>query len=183
MGLFDPLKRKARKLGLQFLLSQLLDTLKDAGEGRLGPAWQARYWWWAGKKTWTGVALMLAGVAAEALGQHDAALWITGAGGFLASAGLVERAHRSEIPAAIAESGWYRFLAQHGGLLGGLLVTASAMVPTSPDCSWCLVADKVVLVLGAVAVQVKLIDPAWKSRPPIVDLEALQRYADEDAER
>ena len=180
MGLRDKLKGVLRKVGLKLITHELTKYAGDAASGKLGPAVQARYEFWRGKKTWSGVALMVAGVGAAALGYDAVAEWTAGAGGFLATLGLIDKGYRSDIPYAVAESGLYRFLAAHGGLVGAVLVTASTWLTGAPDCGWCLVVDRVILVLGAVAVQVKLIDPAWRSKPSVIDFETLSRYVDED---
>jgi hypothetical protein len=168
MGLRDAARGAIRKVGLRLITAQVTRYAGDAASGKLGPVALARYELWRGKKTWTGMALMVAGVGAAALGYNDVAEWTAVAGGFLATVGLIDRGYRTDIPGEVAQNGLYRFLASHGGLVGGILVTASTWLSGAPDCGWCLVVDKVVLVLGAVAVQVKLIDPAWRAKPPIL---------------
>lgn len=168
-----------KKMGLKLVTFALVKVFKDLSEGKYGPSWKARYEFARGKTTWTGLGLVILGVVVAAYGPPEAASWVAGAGGFLASVGLVKKGYHEEIPAEVANAVWYRFLAQHGFLVGGILVTASAYLKAPADCSWCLVIDKVVFVLGLVAAELKLVDPAWKEQPPI-DLKNLSHYLEDE---
>lgn len=183
MSLKDKWNGVVRKVGLKLITHELLKLFADAQSGKLGPAWQRRYVFAQGKTTWTGMALMVAGIACAAYGPPEAAAYVAGAGAFLASVGLVKRGYHTDIPAGVAQATWYRFIATHGELVAGLLVTASALLKGPADCEWCLVADKIVMVAGLTAAQLKLIDPAWRAKPPIVDLDVLSRYVANDVEK
>jgi hypothetical protein len=89
------------------VMSALLATLvKKLAEGDFGPGPAKAYWWMAGKKTWT--ALAMAAVAgalflAAQLGKCDACweygIWVASASTILSSIGLFDGAVRIEAPA------------------------------------------------------------------------------------
>lgn len=174
---------EALSRGIQYLakalsgfvgLDWVLARIRDAAEGRLGQGAKAAYWFLAGAKTWSGFGLAIAAGAFEAIGEHQWAVWVGAAAGVLISAGLVDKAWRADIPAVIAQSGLYRFLAGNSAGLSALLATAFAglehMAATDPHYA---VAAKVVLALAALGVQLGLVDAAWRSKPPVVPLDAL----------
>lgn len=165
MGMRKVVNGLAYKLGIKYVLNQI----RAAAEGRLGPEWKARYWALAGWKTTTGLLLALTSAVLLFLGYQDAAATIATVAGLAIEVGLLDRAWRTALPAWLAQSALYRFLAAHAANLATIFSTTAAAIAAGycggMDCHMAM------LILGglaAAAVQLGLLDAAWKAAPPIV---------------
>lgn len=155
----------ATKLGIAWALGQV----RAAAEGRLGPEWKARYWALAGKKTVTGVIFAVAAIIAFIFELPTAAEWIGTLAGVAVSAGVLDKAWRTERPLWLTRNPAYVFLAAHSGLLTLLFSSAFALVQTG-YCAGidCAIATPILLTLAAIATWAGLLDAAWKAAPPIL---------------
>ncbi len=155
----------ATKIGISWALGQV----RAAAEGRLGPEWKVRYWWLAGKKTITGVVFAMIAAVLAALGYEHAGEVLITLGATAVTAGLLDKAWRTEIPAWLKESVVYRFLAGHSAWLAPTFSSLFLFVQAG-ECGGldCRVAGTLVAALAAIAVWAGLLDTAWKAAPPIL---------------
>ena len=86
-------------------MSVLLHLVWKVAEGDFGEGPKRAYWWLAGKKTWTGIALGVAWYALSDAGQRGLcapcasyAEWLLYLSGILVSTGLLDKALRSAAP-------------------------------------------------------------------------------------
>lgn len=151
----------ARKIGLKLLLSKV----RDAADGKLGPVWKARYWWLAGKKTWTGVVVAIAAAVAVGLGYSEVAVGIGSIAVLAVEAGVLDKAWRTEIPPELTNSAAFKFLAAHSADLATILGLVAAGLN---DCATqaCHYGQITLTVVGIGLVQLGLLSASWKSKPP-----------------
>lgn|SRR5574341_71503 len=149
-----------KKVGIALLLSKI----RAAAEGKLGPAWKARYWALAGVKTWSGLGVTVAAGVAQYLGHTDVAMALGSIAGLLVQAGLLDKAWRGQIPAALAESPVYRALAAHPADLATLCgLVAARLAACGEPCRWWALGFA---GLTAALAELALLDPAARARPP-----------------
>jgi len=153
-----------RGVGQKVGVALLLRKVRAAAEGRLGPVWKARYWAMAGKKTWTALALTVTAGVAAYLGHDQVAVGVATLAGLLMQAGLLDKAWRGQLPAELAQSQPYRFLAQHSADLATLSgVAASYFTTCGHDCdayAWGLA------LVTALLAELGLLDAAARAKPP-----------------
>lgn len=149
--------------------------LRDSGEGKHGEALKRAYWALAGRKTW--VALLI-GAIGFVLGELDLPTEAAGAwtvAGVLFAAGLADKAVRAPgRPAILADSMWYRALANNAGLIATLLTSAFAyvngatcvaLVVRSLSLS-CAGQSQALLAVAAVLVYVGILDHGLLAKAP-----------------
>jgi hypothetical protein len=154
-----------RKAGLKWLTGQV----RAAAEGKLGERWYNLYWALAGKKRWLALGCVIVSGVLSGLGYQTAAEASVAVAGVLVSLGFVDANWRAE-----AQSDWlkdsvlWKFLAHNSPALTATLLAAYAWLGGS-TCTlgeWCARGTVAVTVLGAVFVQVGLVDAAWNAEPP-----------------
>lgn len=154
----------ARPLGIKAALA----WVRRAAEGQEGPAWRRRYEWLVGKKTSTALVLASVATVLVAFEQHDAARWVGVAAGFLFQAGILDRAWRGQRPTWLTESGLYRLLAAYPAEVASAFTLAVAWQQDECAGDWCRFAGYGLIALAATAVNLGLLDAAWKSPGPRV---------------
>lgn len=166
--MLKPVDKLVRKVGLALALKLGIAQVRAAATGQLGPVWKHRYDALQGKKTLVGLGLALAAAVLASLGhQADAAL-VGAVAGFMLQVGLLDKAWRSYIPEALAESRAYRWLAAHSAGLATALTTALAVLEVPGLQAWHYhhAAQLTVVGLGAACAQLGLVDAAWRAQPP-----------------
>jgi hypothetical protein len=167
-----------RPLGVQALTR----WVRDVAEGDHGATLQRLYWKLTGGKTWIGFALGCLSVSAILLGLDERVGYgLAGLGTFLVSVGLTDKAWRSWRPEALTNSTIYRVLAAAPVEVAGAFTAAYAWTASTcawPD-PWCGVAQVAVLLCAAVAIQIGLLDAAWRSPAPQISWSRSARLKEE----
>jgi hypothetical protein len=124
-------------LGFRFLLKTfgpgvIGRELRGVAEGKYGHRPQAVYLWFQGKKTWTGVALAVAAVAALSLGEVEIGAAVLAVSSVAISAGLIDKAWRA--PISWETNLWWQFLRSNGAeVVTGLGFLAYQFTTCSPE--------------------------------------------------
>jgi hypothetical protein len=149
----------------------LTAKVRDAAEGRLGPKWQAVYWWLAGRKRGFSTWLAIGAGAAYGLEYPTVAAVIGALAAVGMSLGFVDANWRSEQESSwLKDSAIWRFLAQNSPT-----ITAGALAGVAwlegAGCTlgdWCLYLKVLLSVVMAVFVQIGAVDAAWNAPAPMV---------------
>lgn len=145
--------------------------LRNAAEGKLGPRWQAAYWWTVGRKTYWGFALLLVTVALTALGEDKLTVTVGVVGGVLVTLGLLDKGWRGETPRWFLESRFYQLLAAHGAdIAAGFGYLAYRLEGCAAQFAWdlqnCALWSRMLVVMAGLLVYFNVIPAAWRARPP-----------------
>lgn len=159
------IRRMVRAVGMRFVTSKV----RDAAEGRLGPRWQAAYWWLAGRKRAFSTGLAIGAGAAYGLGYPTVAAVFGTIATLGMSLGFVDANWRSEEESSwLKDSAIWKFLAKHSPT-----ITAAAFAGVGwlegAGCTlgdWCLYLKVVLSVVMAVFVQIGVVDAAWNAPAP-----------------
>ncbi len=158
------------KLGKPLGLHAAAKFVRDVAEAKPGtdPRLTRLYWALAGKKLWIGLVLKLTSAVLFGLGEVNAAIAVVSLGAFCLTAGVVDRAWRTEIPESVVNSAVYRFLANFKAeittALAGATVYFYSADCTGPDCAmWA----KIMVGLTVLAFEFGLVDAAAKSPVPL----------------
>lgn len=169
------LTRLAIKMAKPLGIKAALGWIRKVAEGEKGQRLKNAYWWLVGKKTAAG--LVLASVSAalgilSAYGMVDiptsAVATLASVGGFLVEAGILDKGWRGYRPEALTQSALYRFLAQHPAEVASAFGAAFAW--QANDCTfggWCAAILVVLGLLAGAAMQLGLLDAAWKAPAPV----------------
>lgn len=163
------LRSLIKKVGMAWVTGKV----RDAAEGKLGPKWKAVYWATVGKKRVVGVVFAIVAGAAEALGYREVAVGLVGLAGVAVSLGIIDSNWRSEQEAHwLKDHALWKLAANNAPMVTSGLLAALAWL-SGDTCTygeWCARGVVGVTVLGAVLVQVGLIDAAWKAPAPSKDV-------------
>ncbi len=161
------IRKIVQTLGVKWLTGKI----RDAAEGRLGQTWKTVYWELAGNKRYLSFVLGLVAGSALLLDYPKIAEVCGALAAIGISLGFVDANWRSvqEEEDWLKDSWLWKFLAANSPTLTTLLGLALAWFQ-SGACMfgvWCARDALIVTVVGAVLVQVGLVDAAWKARPPV----------------
>lgn len=172
----NPLTKLAGKVGKALGLKLAVNWINGAAEGKKGPEAKAAYWSLVGYKTWTGFGLAIVAAAAVAFGLPDAVSITVGtAAGLLIEAGLLDKAWRGYRPAALTNSAFYRLAAEHPAEIAAAF-TAAVVWERGGGCTygaWCKALFIGTAALASAAIQLGLLDGAWRAPAPRAPLDRI----------
>lgn len=163
------LTRLAVKLGGKLGVKWALAWVRGAAEGKHGKFAQELYWRLVGWKVAIGFGLAAGGAAVLVLeGPAWLAVGITSLGGLLLQAGILDKAWRGVRPEWLERSELFRLAAQNPADIAtafGLAFTWQAN-QCAFGATWCALILWALAVFAGVAVQLGLLDAAWRARLP-----------------
>jgi hypothetical protein len=171
--LTNPLTKLAKKALGPIVRAVLTSKVRAAAEGKLGDTptkrdrWKRAYWWAVGKKTGTGILLLVATVVLAAFPDTRAAAAYVGGplATLLVAWGLLDKAWRNYRPAWLS-SPLARFAAAHPAEVGAAFTAAFTWQQTQCVGAWCPWIGLALVGLAAVAVLFGFLDAAWKAPAP-----------------
>lgn len=159
-----------RKIGGALVRKIATGKVRAAAEGNLGKRWHDLYWWAVGKKAWIGFVLAITFGVLEYFQVGEWRTYLGAAAVLFIEWGVLDKGWRQGVPDVIRNNAVYRLLASYPAELASLFAAAWAAVQAG-HC-WrvdCQVAQVALAILAALAVQVGLLDAAWRAVPPMFE--------------
>jgi hypothetical protein len=169
----NPLTKLVKATGGALVRRFLTSKVRAAAEGKLGntPDDRAKarawYWWLVGKKTGTGLALLVLTAILAAFPETSTyGAYIVGPGALLLIEwGVLDKAWRDYRPTWLS-SPWARILATHTAEVGTAFAGAFTWQQSQCSGAWCPYLGGLLIALAAVAVQFGFLDAAWRAPAP-----------------